>query len=332
MLKSDKYEVKYLKKTLSLLLSVLIVAGALLPAAPARAATMSSQAGVVTVSEGYLFVRAGASTGSAVVGRLYKGDRVTLLTKTGAWWQVEYGKGRYGYCHGDYIRGISAVPMSVKTQSGSLNVRTGPGTSYSVVGSLARGEVALVLSSSSGWSQVLYHGTKTGYVSSAYLAGTSSGYSAVSLAVPSFKQTDSRWAHVTLGSSGKTMAKIGCATTAIAMIESYRSGTTIYPDAMAKRLRYTSGGSVYWPSDYTAYTSSSGYLSRIYEQLRQGKPVLLGAKNGYGSQHWVVITGFTGGELTESAFTIHDPGSNSRTNLQQFRSVYPVFYKYFCFT
>jgi hypothetical protein len=46
----------------------------------------------------------------------------------------------------------------------------------------------------------------------------------------------------------------------------------------------------------------------------------------------VVITGFTGGELTESAFTIHDPGSNSRTNLQQFRSVYPVFYKYFCFT
>ena len=177
----------------------------------------------------------------------------------------------------------------------------------------------------------MYHGTKTGYVSSQYLStGTSStGYSAVRLTVPSYKQSDSRWANVKIGSSGKTISQIGCATTAIAMMESFRTGTTIYPDAMAKKLNYTSSGNVYWPSNFVAVTNSSGYLSAVYQQLKQGKPVLLGAKNASGGQHWVVITGFTGGSLSAANFTIHDPGSTSRTTLQQFLNVYPTFYKYF---
>ena len=61
-----------------------------------------------------------------------------------------------------------------------------------------------------------------------------------------------------------------------------------------------------------------------------GTGVLFGAKKSGGGQHWVVITGFTGGSrLTADRFTINDPGSNSRTNLQQFLNAYPTFYKYF---
>ena len=133
-----------------------------------------------------------------------------------------------------------------------------------------------------------------------------------------------------IGNSGKTIAQIGCVTTGIAMMQSYRTGTTVYPDAMSKKLSYNSSGSVYWPSDYIVTTSSAGYLSRIYELLREGKPVLIGAKNSSGGQHWVVVTGFSGGDtLTASGFTINDPGSASRTNLQQFLNSYPNFYKYF---
>ena len=98
---------------------------------------------------------------------------------------------------------------------------------------------------------------------------------------------------------------------------------------MASQLRYTSSGSVYWPSYYKTVTGASGYLTRILDLLRQGKPVLLGATNRYGSQHWVVIRGFTGGTVAPANFTIHDPGTYSRTNLQQFLDVYPNFYKYF---
>lgn len=296
---------------------------------PVNAAAVSVQAGVIATSGGNLNVRSSASTGSAAVSSLKNGAYVTLHGKSGNWWRVEYANGRYGYCHADYVRTVSATTSTVTTSSGSLNVRSGPGTSYSRVGSLWKGTQVLVLSASGGWSRILYHGTKLGYVSSAYLSGDGSSYSAVSLSVPSFKQTDPRWAATYIGNSGKTMAQIGCATTAIAMMESYRLGQTLYPDIMAKRLSYTSGGSVYWPSHYQVTTSSSGYLSKIYHLLQQGKPVLFGAKNASGGQHWVVITGFTGGSLHASSFAVHDPGSSSRTTLQQFLSAYPTFYKFF---
>lgn len=293
----------------------------------ANAATLDSKAGVVSISSGTLNVRSSASTNASLVASLNKGSYVTLISKSGSWWYVEYTKGRYGYCHGDYISSVSGSTATVKIQSGSLNVRSGAGTSYGKIGTLAKGETVIVLSSSSGWSRILYHGTKTGYVSAQYL---SSGYPSVSLKVPNFKQTDSRWANAVIGESGKTMAQIGCATTAVAMMESYRTGTTIYPDAMAKKLTYTASGSLYWPSNFVTVTSQSGYLSGIYEKLRQGNPVLFGARDSNGKQHWVVITGFAGGNtLAASAFTIQDPGSNSRTNLQQLLDVYPTFYKYF---
>lgn len=320
-----------MRKIVSLFLTVIILVGILAVSVKSYAATSLSQAGTVSVSSGTLNVRKSASTSAAVAASLSKGSYITLISKSGSWWYVEYGKDQYGYCHSDYITTVSGSPATVNIQSGTLNVRSGAGTSYAVTGSLTKGETVIVLSTSGDWKNILYHGTKTGYVSAQYLSGAqSNGYSAISLSVPNFKQTDSRWASVTLGSSGKTISKIGCATTGIAMIESYRTGTTIYPDAMSKKLTYSSTGSVYWPSNYTAVTNSSGYLAGIYEQLKLGKPVLFGAQTSAGGQHWVVITGFTGGNtLTASGFIINDPGSSSRTTLQQLLNAYPVFYKYF---
>ena len=98
---------------------------------------------------------------------------------------------------------------------------------------------------------------------------------------------------------------------------------------MSKKLKYTSSGNVYWPSHFKAVTSSSNYLKVIKEKLAEGKPVLFGSKNKNGSQHWVVITGFKGGSLTASNFTINNPGSTDRTNLQQHLNSYPTFYKFF---
>lgn len=293
----------------------------------ASAATLSSKAGAVTTSSGKLNVRSQPSSGASVVAQINKGSYITLISRSGNWWKVEYAKGKQGYCHADYITIVQGTPVTVTTQSGSLNVRKGAGTSYAKAGTLAKGEVVLLLTTSNGWSRVLYHGTKTGYVSARYLSGY---YAAVSINVPNFKQNDSRWADLLIGESGKTFSQIGCATTAIAMMESVRTGSTVYPDAMSMKLKYTPSGNVYWPANYTVVTNGAGYLSAIYSKLKQGKPVLLGAINSYGSQHWVVINGYTGGSsLTASGFTIRDPGTWSRTNLQQFLNAYPTFYKYF---
>ncbi|MBQ7108681.1 MAG: SH3 domain-containing protein [Clostridia bacterium] len=291
--------------------------------------------GITSITSGVLNVRKSASTKSEIVSTLKKGSYVTLISKSGDWWKVEYKSGGYGYCHADYIKRVSHTDKVVKLTSGTLNVRSGPSTSHSRLTGLKNNQTVIELSTQNGWSKILFSGTKTGFVSSKYLAlaENSTTYSAVKLSVPSFKQYDSRWAKVKIGSSGKTIEQIGCATTAIAMMESFKNGSTIYPNEMAKKLSYTSSGNVYWPSHYTVVTTKTDYLKKIYLKLKEGKPVLLGAKNSYGSQHWVVITGFTGGaELVAEKFTINDPGSSTRTTLKSFLKSYPTFYKYFYYT
>ena len=44
--------------------------------------------------------------------------------------------------------------------------------------------------------------------------------------------------------------------------------------------------------------------------------------------HFVIVKGFKGGNsLTKSNFIINDPGSNTRTTLNDFMNIYPNFYK-----
>jgi uncharacterized protein YgiM (DUF1202 family) len=292
-----------------------------------KAADAGSSAGRVSLSSGTLNVRQAASTSSGILASLPNGGYVTLLSRSGSWWKVEYARGKTGYCLGSYIAQVSGS-YAVRTNGVSLNIRSGPGTGYAVVGWLNSGEYAVVLSSSGSWKRILFNGTKTGYVNGAYLSGSPApAYAAVSLPVPSYKQTDPRWAGTAIGTTGRTIAEIGCATTALAMAESYRTGSTITPSAMASRLRYTAGGSVYWPSHYTSYTGGD-YLAKVYSLLKSGKTVLVGLKTAAGSQHWSVVTGFTGGtSLYPAGFTVNDPGSSSRTNLAQVIGAYPYFNK-----
>jgi len=65
-----------------------------------------------------------------------------------------------------------------------------------------------------------------------------------------------------------------------------------------------------------------------YAQLQKGVPVIIGAKNSSGGAHWVVVTGYVGGStLKASDFTVNDPGTASRTNLQHLFNEYPNFHR-----
>lgn len=55
----------------------------------------------------------------------------------------------------------------------AVNFRSGPSTSYSVIGKLSRGDKVEVISTSNGWSKIKYDG-QIGYVSSKYLSSTDS--------------------------------------------------------------------------------------------------------------------------------------------------------------
>lgn len=164
-IRKNKYKAALLVALAVMLISTLLLP-VLIPAASAADAT--SAAGIVTA--GNLNVRSTASTSGSILSVLPYRSYVTLIWKTGDWYYVEYAGTRYGYVSAKYIQyvyGTYAAKTSVST--GSLNIRSGSGESYSVTGTVATGKTVLVLSDSNGWSCILYDGTKTGYVSAQYL-------------------------------------------------------------------------------------------------------------------------------------------------------------------
>ena len=297
----------------------------------ARAAAPPT-AGQVKTQSGRLNVR--AAPGGSIVTALERNSYVTLYETADGWRKVEYAKGQYGYCSETYLEEVSTQSATVKLTSGWLNVRGGAGTSYAVTHTLQNQSSVLILNESNGWSLILFDGTATGWVSSRYLVKDArASYAAVSLKVPNYKQTDDRWKNTKLGATNYTIGAIGCTTTALAMTESFRTGKTVTPDAMAKTLKYTDTGSLYWPNNYVYLTQTDGWAEQIYALLKQGKPVIVGAKKASGTQHWVVVTGCYGVKtLSAAAFKINDPGSATRTSLSQFFSTYPYLYKIVWYT
>lgn len=290
-------------------------------------------AGKVVTSGGNLNVRSSPSSSASVITSLKNSTWLTVKEKKGDWYKTEYADGKLGWCHSKYIRYYSdTYEMQVAVSSGWLNVRSGWGTSQPVIDTLGKGDSVVLLYGNDKWSRILYNGSKTGYAATPYLKRvTADKYTAVSMSVPYYRQTDSRWSSYPIGSYGDNIGTIGCTTTALAMLESYHTGTAVTPDKMAARLSYSASGSLYWPSRYSVENADSNYLSRIYTLLKSGKPVVFGAKKANGSQHWVTVTGCSGGNtLSASAFTINDPGSSQRTRLSDFLAVYPSAYRIVC--
>lgn len=315
---------KSIKMVLSAGISAAIIAAI-------SSSAFAASAGVISTESGSLSVRSTASVSSARLALLPKDSLVTLVSKNGSWWLVEYADGRYGYCSSNYISQLSSGKEGyVKTKGGNLNIRSSASSSSSIKDKLPNGEGVIILSEKNGWCRVLYNGTSVGYAASEYIAaGTSpqSGVGNLSLGVIDYKQYDSRWANLKVSSSGKSMRAIGCVTSALAETESYRlHDSSITPAVMLKRLSYNSSGDVYWPSNYQSYTGS-GYLSQLYSLLKSGKPVIFGAKNSAGKMHWVVVTGYNGAGLAAKNFIINDPGSETRKTLADLLNEYPRFYK-----
>ena len=132
--------------------------------------------GVVKVT-GSLNVRKGPGTSYAVAGKLRNGDKVTVTGSADGWYAISY-EGGTGYVSSAYIvksddGAATSTPDAGERTEGyviasALNVRSGPGTNYNILGKLYSGELVEILGSTGGWYKISYNGG-TGYVSAEYV-------------------------------------------------------------------------------------------------------------------------------------------------------------------
>lgn len=140
------------------------------PATPATARTKTS-----------VRLRAGEGTNYSSLMTIPGGTTVELLSKGSTWSKVSYS-GQTGYVMTTYLEnfvgtpsetvvpGTTAPTVTVQTAQTTANVRmrSGAGTTNSILATLAKGTTVSVLSQGSEWSQVSYNGM-TGYVINTYL-------------------------------------------------------------------------------------------------------------------------------------------------------------------
>ena len=148
------------------------VLGAALSAITVVGASAAS-VGVGTVTADALRLRESASTDSTILATAPSGDTVVVLEDAGnGWYKVDY-KSIEGYMSGEYLNVQKTADVKIgygKVNAGgsTLNMRSGPGTSYDRVATLNDGTVVDIVGIDNGWYKVTYNGA-TGYVSSDYM-------------------------------------------------------------------------------------------------------------------------------------------------------------------
>ncbi|MCL1896230.1 MAG: SH3 domain-containing protein [Clostridiales bacterium] len=131
--------------------------------------------GTVNTPGTTLNVRSGPSTSAAIIASLKHGDKVTVTDENTSWYKLTVG-GKTGYVNKAFIN-LGGTGQGADTSKGktvyvntpgmTLNVRSGPGTSYAILGALKHGEKITVTDADASWYKITYSG-KAGYVSKAY--------------------------------------------------------------------------------------------------------------------------------------------------------------------
>ncbi len=263
-------------------------------------------------------VRSGPSTSYAILGKVpAAGQTYVAVAKSGSWWKISFD-GRAGWTHGDYWKGLSGV-SGVKVTTSVLNVRSGAGTGYAILGKVYSGQIYYSGASSGGWYQI-YWGGRTAWISGMYASRVALSGSTTTTATTT---TSSSTSTSSGGSSNLNMTwyrqvtNYFCGPTTSQMVIKYVSGR-YYDQWTIARYEGTSsssGTSAYNVCKGINRYASAGYVvahtfnrSRAVNNIQRNKPVPINFKTRYlaytryyNAMHHSPIKGFTSG-----GFYVHD--------------------------
>ncbi|MDM5465070.1 MULTISPECIES: SH3 domain-containing protein [Bacillus cereus group] len=143
--------------------------------------------GTYVVNATSLRVRTGPAAYHSVIGGVLNGTTLNVVGSENGWFKVNY-QGKTGYVSSEFVKfvkGGTATPEQPKQpdqgaigdyyiNASALNVRSGEGTNYRIIGALPQGQKVQVISENSGWSKINYNG-QTGYIGTRFLSKTPVG-------------------------------------------------------------------------------------------------------------------------------------------------------------
>ena len=149
-----------------------------------------------------LKLRESGSSSADVLTYMPHGTIVEVLSDSGSWYQVRTLGGTVGYCSAQYLTRLDeettttttptetsgqsdpdAVAATGEVTGSSVNVRSGPSTSASVLGSLKKGDGVEIISQNGDFYRIVYDGGAA-YISASYVRVTGTVETAEPTATP----------------------------------------------------------------------------------------------------------------------------------------------------
>ena len=162
-------------RIVSLVLTLFVFIGTL--AVTASAAEVPQKQGVGFVTASALRLRSGPGTDTATLDYAHQDEVVVLLGRQGDWYMVSYNL-QTGYMHKNHLRTATRENAELgygRVTGSTVNLRSGPGTGYSVVSQAKQDQQAYIIGINDEWFKVIF-GDVIGYIRSDYLALTEIPY------------------------------------------------------------------------------------------------------------------------------------------------------------
>ncbi|MCH1627663.1 SH3 domain-containing protein [Ferdinandcohnia quinoae] len=140
--------------------------------------TKAQASSTAIINTSILNVREGPGLSYNIKSKIKQGEQYKILERKNDWLKLEITKNSSGWVASWLIKesnsesiaanDTSKTVKSVKSTVDGLRLRTGPGTSFQIMGSLNKGQVAQYIDKNESWTKVKYN-NQIGWVSSPFL-------------------------------------------------------------------------------------------------------------------------------------------------------------------
>ncbi|MGM7721005.1 N-acetylmuramoyl-L-alanine amidase [Metabacillus sp. Hm71] len=145
----------------------------------AKTVTLTAANEQVTINVDHVNVRSGAGLTSSIIAKVKKGQTFDVVEKKNDWIKIELSRNETGWVASWLVKEKSSSTSSnssvsngnVISNATSLRIRSGPGTSFSVIGVFDKGKTAQYLEKSGRWIKISYSG-KSGWVAGWHISKT----------------------------------------------------------------------------------------------------------------------------------------------------------------
>jgi len=118
----------------------------------------------VTISEDTVNIRSGPSLSYQLVKQVKKGDTYTIIKEKGDWIQIQLSAAKTGWVANWVVtrssngttasKSSNSKKITAQANTNQLRVRSGPGTSFRIIGSINKGQAVSILEENENWLKI----------------------------------------------------------------------------------------------------------------------------------------------------------------------------------